>query len=581
VVHLFARPPKVQPRPRFNAQASRAGSLLVESLEDRVIPSATVLHEAINTVDSNNDGTVDSITRATALFDNHGHNLTDLQAIDADANGTVDFTVSDTRSFNSRGNLDDWELVSHDQLGDLIFSEARSSDVHDNLLSLMNRKTKEGSIALVDVDGKNYRPLSLPPGHWNLDVFDWTVLAPGIKAQALAEAPSVRHDPTSALSRYRSVLKELEKVSDTYSNLSQKGKSDEERNRIKVERNSKVKPYLNQLMEIADTADDEAVVINALSKLARSSQYGSEHEYARAINRLAERYASNQRLGYDAPGLVGGGVSLSGERLLRAVVEKNTSRQPRGLACLALGRYLRDQSDRARSIQTEPKQDRLWEDMLLAQGWTKEEFTRFSQRDPNALLKEAEAAFERCIEEFGDTQNGNVAKEARSALYEIRELVPGKRCPEISGTDLDGQPLRLNEFGGKVILIDFWTTMCGGCRVFNDYEKELLGRMQRKPIVALGVNCDWAEDKENARKYVKDEKLTWRSWSDTGEDHGRGPIAEKFNVSGWPTVYVIDHHGVIRYKGDSPGKTKLDSIINPLVKAAEDEVAASKENSRR
>ena len=57
-------------------------------------------------------------------------------------------------------------------------------------------------------------------------------------------------------------------------------------------------------------------------------------------------------------------------------------------------------------------------------------------RDPDALMKEAEAAFERVVKEFGDLPEprGDLGQEARSELNEIRNLVPGKPAPEVTGT---------------------------------------------------------------------------------------------------------------------------------------------------
>jgi hypothetical protein len=62
---------------------------------------------------------------------------------------------------------------------------------------------------------------------------------------------------------------------------------------------------------------------------------------------------------------------------------------------------------------------------------------------------------------------------------------------------------------------------------------------------------------------MKDEKLPWSSFFDGGGTGG--PIATQWGVSGWPTVYIIDHEGVIRSKG----RHDLDSIIAPLVREAQ------------
>src|SRR5262245_52568560 len=117
-------------RPRRTSRPVLRG----ESLEDRTVPSTMVLYESTQTVDSDNDGTVDSITTVTEWVNNHGHALSDLTAIDADADGTVDYTIGDTRSFNRQGDVVEWELVRHGQFQDLDWDETRTYDVHGNML---------------------------------------------------------------------------------------------------------------------------------------------------------------------------------------------------------------------------------------------------------------------------------------------------------------------------------------------------------------------------------------------------------------------------------------------------------------
>jgi hypothetical protein len=67
------------------------------------------------------------------------------------------------------------------------------------------------------------------------------------------------------------------------------------------------------------------------------------------------------------------------------------------------------------------------------------------------------------------------------------------------------------------------------------------------------------------------ENLGWRSFVDAG-NAGAGPIAAKWNLSATPTFYVLDHHGVIRFKWmGSPGEKVMDAAITKLVEAAERE----------
>jgi hypothetical protein len=65
------------------------------------------------------------------------------------------------------------------------------------------------------------------------------------------------------------------------------------------------------------------------------------------------------------------------------------------------------------------------------------------------------------------------------------------------------------------------------------------------------------------------QRITWRSFVDAGQA-GAGPIATKWNLSATPTLYVIDHRGVIRYKwAGAPGEKVIDAALDKMIKVAE------------
>jgi peroxiredoxin len=98
------------------------------------------------------------------------------------------------------------------------------------------------------------------------------------------------------------------------------------------------------------------------------------------------------------------------------------------------------------------------------------------------------------------------------------------------------------------------------------HERSLVKAMENKPFVLIGVNSD--PSKDVLKKVIADEKMTWRSFWDGGNT--QGPIATKWNVHGWPTLYVVDHKGIIRHKWvGSPGEEIMDKALEKLVKAAE------------
>lgn len=99
------------------------------------------------------------------------------------------------------------------------------------------------------------------------------------------------------------------------------------------------------------------------------------------------------------------------------------------------------------------------------------------------------------------------------------------------------------------------------------HERSLVAKMSDKPFALIGVNSD--RDLEDLHKKNEAESITWRSfWC--GEQGTGGPIPASYNVQGWPTLYVLDHEGVIRGKWlGNPGDEVLDEMIESLVKIAE------------
>ena len=75
------------------------------------------------------------------------------------------------------------------------------------------------------------------------------------------------------------------------------------------------------------------------------------------------------------------------------------------------------------------------------------------------------------------------------------------------------------------------------------HERSLVKALSDKPFALIGVNSD--KDRDAIKEIVKEKNITWRSfWN--GKRGIEGPISTKWNVSGWPTIYILDEKGVIR-----------------------------------
>ena len=73
------------------------------------------------------------------------------------------------------------------------------------------------------------------------------------------------------------------------------------------------------------------------------------------------------------------------------------------------------------------------------------------------------------------------------------------------------------------------------------HEREMTKRLEARPFTILGINSD--ESRSALKKIMADNNITWPNIY--GGSPGKNEIANRWNVTGWPTIYVIDHEGRI------------------------------------
>src|SRR5262245_57353646 len=93
------------------------------------------------------------------------------------------------------------------------------------------------------------------------------------------------------------------------------------------------------------------------------------------------------------------------------------------------------------------------------------------------------------------------------------------------------------------------------------HERSLVKQYEGRPFVIIGVNSD--KDREKLKPVLEKEQITWRSfWNGGGT---RGPISTEWNVRGWPTLYVIDGDGKIRFKCVGADEEGIDKTLATLL----------------
>jgi len=111
------------------------------------------------------------------------------------------------------------------------------------------------------------------------------------------------------------------------------------------------------------------------------------------------------------------------------------------------------------------------------------------------------------------------------------------------------------------------------------HERSLVEKWKDKPFVILGVNSDGTDTEEGLKKFresAKEEGVTWRSFRDEGSTPR---ISETWRVQGWPTLYYIDHEGVIRHK-DVRDEAEMEQALAAMIEAAEAAAKAPKAGAK-
>ena len=100
------------------------------------------------------------------------------------------------------------------------------------------------------------------------------------------------------------------------------------------------------------------------------------------------------------------------------------------------------------------------------------------------------------------------------------------------------------------------------------HERSLVQKWKDKPFVLIGVNSDGTDTEEGLADYREQAKamgVTWRSFRD---ESTTPRISEVWRVQGWPTLYFLDHEGVIRHK-DVRDEAEMERVLAEMIEAAE------------
>ena len=124
----------------------------------------------------------------------------------------------------------------------------------------------------------------------------------------------------------------------------------------------------------------------------------------------------------------------------------------------------------------------------------------------------------------------------------------GQKAPDFALKSSTGENLRLSEYRGDVVMINFWATWCGPCRQEMPLLDELYNRYQRVGFNLLGVNID--DDSSRAMQMAEELGIDFPELFDASKE-----VSRLYEVEAMPVTVLVDREGTVRYvhHGYKPG----------------------------
>ena len=139
--------------------------------------------------------------------------------------------------------------------------------------------------------------------------------------------------------------------------------------------------------------------------------------------------------------------------------------------------------------------------------------------------------------------------------------VIGGNAPDFSLSDIQGNSVRLSDFSGKVVLVEFWATWCGPCLDAVPEMNALYEKYRSRGFIVLGISVDKGKDMQaRLASFAKEHAITYPILHDIGDVNGR------YGVYSIPSTFIINREGNIagNHVGFSPA---LKEILSKEIEA--------------
>ena len=173
-------------------------------------------------------------------------------------------------------------------------------------------------------------------------------------------------------------------------------------------------------------------------------------------------------------------------------------------------------------------------------------FMSLRTMEPKDLLPLAESAGNRFKNDGSLAAFASRVKEAASGAgqqddYNKDFNLLNRQAPDLAMQSPDGKPVKISDFKGKYLLVDFWASWCGPCRGENPNVVKVYNKYKDKNFTILGVSLD--QDKAAWIKAIHDDKLTWNHMSDLKQ--WESAAVQTYHFNGIPFNVLIDPSGKI------------------------------------